>query len=107
MDGLLQIALEHPVQLQPLPARDPQRGISHFVAEIQLGQQLVAGEPAAGDLGADHEHEGLLRLAPVGLGPRVPIVLLITRRETSTTANLSLPNWPASLANSLAISPRR
>jgi len=37
------------VQLQALAGRDPQRGVADFVAEVELGQQLVAGQPAAGD----------------------------------------------------------
>ena len=69
------------MQLQPLAAGDPQRGVADLVAQIELGQQLIAGQLAAGNLGADHERVGLGRLAFVPLGAaggtRVAVVLLI------------------------------
>ena len=54
-DRLLEVLLQHAVQLQALPRGDAQRGVADFVAQVELGQQLVAGELAAGDGGADHE----------------------------------------------------
>ncbi len=54
-DGLLEVLLQHAVQLQALPRGDAERGVADFVAQVELGQQLIAGEPAAGDGGADHE----------------------------------------------------
>ena len=64
-DRLLQVVLQNAVQLQPLPAGDAQRGVADFVAQIQFGQQLIAGQLAAGHPGADHERIGLGRLSLV------------------------------------------
>ena len=81
VDRLPQVVLQHAVQLQALAGGDPQRGVAHLVAQVELGQQLLAGQLAAGNLGADHERVGLGRLALAALdaagGPRVAIVLLI------------------------------
>ncbi len=55
VDRLLQVALQHAVQLQALAAGDPQRGVADLVAQVELGQQLLAGQLAAGNLRADHE----------------------------------------------------
>ena len=54
-DGFLEVTLQDAVQLQALPRRDPQRGIAQLIAQVELGQQLPAGQLAAGNLGADHE----------------------------------------------------
>jgi len=35
-DGSFKIVLHHAVKLEPLPRSDPQRRISHFVAQIEL-----------------------------------------------------------------------
>ena len=78
-DGVLEILLQHAVQLQALPRRDAQRGVADLVAQIELGQQLVAGEPAAGDGGADHEavELGLGRAVDAGFGAALAVVLLV------------------------------
>ena len=80
VNRLPQIVLQHAVQLQALAAGDAQRGVADFVAQIELGQQLLAGQLAAGNLGADHERVGLGALALVlraAAGPRVAVVLLV------------------------------
>ena len=79
LDRLLEILLQHAVQLQALPRGDPQRRVADFVAQVELGQQLVAGEPAAGDGRADHEavELGLGRPVDAGLGTPLAVVLLI------------------------------
>ena len=78
-DGLLEILFQDAVELQALPGGDAQRGVADFVAEIELGQQLVAGDPAAGDGGADHEavELGLGRAIDAGFGAALAVVLLI------------------------------
>ena len=79
MDRILQIRLEHAVQLQPLPRRDAKCGVADLVAQIELVEQLPAGELAAGDFGPDHEDEGLLLLPVLHYRPasHVPVVLLV------------------------------
>ncbi len=68
----LEIVFHDAMQLQALPRGDPQRGIAHFVAQIEFSQQLIAGEPAAWNFGA--HHEGIL--FPV-LASLVAIILLV------------------------------
>ena len=59
LDHFAKIRFENPVQLQGLPRRHPQRGIAHFVAEIQFGQHLRAAELAARDFSPHHHRVGL------------------------------------------------
>ena len=75
----LRFDLQHAVQLQALPRGDAERGVADFVAQVELGQQLVAGEPAAGDGGADHEavELGLGRAVAAGFGAALAVVLLV------------------------------
>ena len=76
---VLEVRLQHAVQLQALPRGDAQRGVADLVAQVELGQQLVAGELAAGDGRADHEavELGLGRPVDAGLGPPLAVVLLV------------------------------
>ena len=79
-DRLLEIRLQHAVQLQALPRGDAERGVADFVAQIELGQQLIAGEPAAGDGGADHEAVELGLgggAVAAGFGAALAVVLLV------------------------------
>ena len=79
LDGALQIRFQHAVQLQALPRGDPQRGVAHLIAQVQLGEKLIACQPAAGDGGADHEavELGLRRTVDTRFGPPLAVVLLI------------------------------
>ena len=81
MDRLPQVVLEHAVQLQALAAGDSQRGVADLVAQVELGQQLLARQLAAGNLRADHERIGLDRLAFAAVDPAggacIAVVLLI------------------------------
>ena len=63
MDRVLPLILHHAVQLQTLAARDPQRRIAHLVAQVELGQKLIAGQLSAGNFRADHERVDLGRLS--------------------------------------------
>ena len=80
-DRFFQVALQHAVQLQALPRGDAQRGVADLVAQIELGQQLVAGQLAAGNLGADHEAVDFVAACTAAFGAAagagVAIVLLI------------------------------
>src|SRR5690606_14977042 len=72
VDRLLQIRLGDAVKLQSLARGDAERAIADFVAQVEFSEQLLAGQLAAGDGGADHEHVGLAVSAAV-----VSIVLLV------------------------------
>ena len=50
-----EILLGQAVHLQVLPARDPQRAVAIPVGKLDLGQKLLARQPAAGHSRADHE----------------------------------------------------
>ena len=75
----LRFVLQHAVQLQALAGGDAERGVADFVAQIELGQQLIARESAAGDGGADHEavELGLGRAVDAGFGAALAVVLLV------------------------------
>jgi hypothetical protein len=77
---LFEVGLQHAMQLQPLASSDSQRRIAHLVAQVELGQQLIARELAAWNGGADHEAVKLglgRRIAGPRLGPTLAVVLLI------------------------------
>jgi hypothetical protein len=83
------------VQLQGLTAGETQGGAAQFVAQVQLGQQLPAGQLAAGHFGADHHavrFSAVPRLAR--RRPLVAVVLLV--------AAVMLEQLVASLAETLA-----
>ena len=79
-----EVPFRHAVELQVLPAGDAQRAAAHLVAKVQLGQQLIAAEPSAGNGRPHHETIGpgvrrLVRAAQV-LAP-VAVDLLIDAVE--------------------------
>jgi len=66
------------VQLQRLTAGEAEGRTAHFVAQVQFGQQLPAGELAAGHFRADHETVRFAALARLARGgPVVTVVLLV------------------------------
>ena len=73
----LQVALRHAMQLQSLPARDPQRSISQLVAHRQLAKQLIGRHFSARYRRADHENVLPEALAPFLFHPLLTIILLI------------------------------
>ena len=57
-----EVLLGKTVHLQVLPAGDSQRAVAIPVGKLDMGQELLAREPAAGHSGADHELVDLLLL---------------------------------------------
>ena len=79
-NGVLEVRFQHAVELQALPRGDAERGVADFVAEVELGQQLVAGDAAAGNGGADHEAVELGfggAAVDAGFGAAFAVVLLV------------------------------
>ena len=80
-DGLLEVALEDAVQLDALPAGEAQRAVGVLAGEVVHAEVLLGGEPAAGDLAADHEDVVLAQpLAAPGLAG-VAVLLLVAAVE--------------------------
>ena len=79
-DGLLEVLLQHAVELQALAGGDAERRVADFVAQVELGQQLIAGDAAAGDGCTDHEtvELGLAACAiAASFGAALAVVLLV------------------------------
>src|SRR6185436_910357 len=79
-DGLLEILLQYAVELQALAGGDAERGVADFIAQVEFGKELIAGDAATGDGCADHEAVklGLSTCAiAAGFGTALAVVLLV------------------------------
>ena len=65
VDRLPQVVFSTPCSCNPWRLVIRSVVVAHLVAQVDLGQQLLAGQLAAGNLGADHERVGLGRFALV------------------------------------------
>ena len=76
-DRALEIALEHAVQLQVLPGRDPQRAVAPRAGDAIVREIRLGAHDATGDSRADHHHVVLVEAELARLLAQVAIVLLI------------------------------
>ena len=76
-DRRRQVVLEHAVELELLPGRDPQGAVADRPGQLVAGQVLVGRELPAHDPDPDHELVGLLLLLALELRAEVAVVLLV------------------------------
>src|SRR5690606_34487569 len=78
-DGMLQVLLQHTMELQSLTRGDAEGLIPNRVAQVEVSEHLLARDHPARDAGADHEAVVLAAwyLLGAGLRAEVAIVLLV------------------------------
>eukprot|EP00123_Amoebidium_parasiticum_P018810 comp24292_c0_seq1/m.45501 comp24292_c0_seq1/g.45501 ORF comp24292_c0_seq1/g.45501 comp24292_c0_seq1/m.45501 type:complete len:994 (+) comp24292_c0_seq1:364-3345(+) len=81
LDGGLQVALNHTVQLVRLAGSELNRAVGVAVAQSVHGEPLSRRRDAAGDAHADHEGEGLLETLLAAFLTKIAVVLLIDTVE--------------------------
>ncbi len=78
LHGGLELALDHPVELECLAGGDAHRVIGVVGGDRVQLQPLLRGDHAAGRARADHELVGRFELLPAALVAQVAVVLLVT-----------------------------
>ncbi len=76
-DALLQISLEHAVQLKSLASSNSKRSVAQVARDTVVCEVLLRAQRPAGKLGADHEHPGFIEILLFPRQSLVPIILLI------------------------------
>ena len=88
-DRPLEVALEHPVQLQVLPGRDPQRPVPPRSPAMSIVREIrVGAHDAARDSRADHHHVVLVAAELSRFLAQVTIILLIHAVELEDHAGV-------------------